>query len=88
MFKVTRNVRKLTDKSVGVYVGSAFGIKEGDILDLRVYRIDDPERVYCATKRAHRRGSSVAITLDKGWLLEPGDMVVIEYEKVGEENDS
>lgn len=79
-YSSTRRVKKVGTGSVGVYVGSFFGDPQvGDILDLEVYCVDEPNRVFHSTKKIIRKGASLCIILDADWGIMVGDLVVIKY---------
>lgn len=48
-------------------------------MDIQVYNIDQPDRVFMATKTVQKKGSTVCISLDSTWEMFPGDMIVMKY---------
>ena len=79
-YSATRTVRVISASTVGVYMGSVYGLpKPGDLLDLRIYDVDAPERVFKETKLVTKRGSSCCITFDYRWGFSANDIVVVEY---------
>lgn len=73
----TKRVVKAGASNSAVSIDPSWGIKCGDLVDLKIHRHDDPYKYsHCATKKVCRTGGSLVIFCDKWWGYAVGDMVV------------
>lgn len=85
----TKKVRPSGQASV-VYLDKEWGFNKGDIVDISIYNLYDPEdnrTTYSATKKLSKVGSGSAFYIDKIWGFVPGDEVVVKIRKKGKPSE-
>ena len=79
-YLATLRVRQIGHSTVGLFLSSTAGHpRPGDMICIKIARVDDPRSAFLCTKTVRKKGSSSCISLDKSWGFMPGELVVINY---------
>lgn len=74
-------------RSLIIHIDKWWGFDKGDVVEIKLYDIDNPNKRIYATKKLCKTGNSLSIFVELAWGFEQNDIVILKL-KAKDNNDS
>lgn len=84
-FYATKSVRR-NGNSGTLYMEKEWGLKRGDLIEVTVWKINEPSRKVTGLKKVSMRGATAVFFCSKIWGFQAGDLVTYKVKKVADDD--